>query len=158
MKDLGVHHHFLGVTVEPRPIGLLHQQQYTLDILERAGLTHWRAGLTHCKPCSTPVDTYGKLSEAEGPPVANPTAYQCLASALQYLTFTKPDITYAVQCMIPESPTSLLSSAASATSAALSTAACSFTGLPPPSSLSTLTRTGPGVRALGAPPPATLSF
>ena len=38
MKDLGQLHHFLGVTVEPRPSGLLlHQRQYTLDILERAG-------------------------------------------------------------------------------------------------------------------------
>jgi len=58
VKDLGVLHHFLGVTVEPPPPGLLfHQRQYTLDILERAGMTH-------CKPCSTPVDTQGKLSEA----------------------------------------------------------------------------------------------
>ena len=91
MKDLGVVHHFLGVTIEPRPTGLLlHQRQYTLDILERAGMTD-------CKPCSTPVDTQGKLSEAEGTPVTDPTTYQSLAGALQYLTFTRPDITYAVQ-------------------------------------------------------------
>jgi hypothetical protein len=51
MKDLGVLHHFLGVTVEPHIAGLLlHQQQYTLDILA------W-AGMTDCNPCSTPVDT-----------------------------------------------------------------------------------------------------
>jgi hypothetical protein len=91
MKDLGELHHFLGVTVEHRPAGLLlHQQQYTRDILERAGMSD-------CKPCSTPVDTQGKLSETEGPPVADPTAYRSLAGALQYLTFTRPDITYAVQ-------------------------------------------------------------
>jgi hypothetical protein len=91
MKDLGVLHHFLGVTVEPRPSGLLlHQRQYTLDILERAGMTD-------CNPCSTPVDTQAKLSEDAGPPVADPTAYRSLAGALQYLTFTRPDITYAVQ-------------------------------------------------------------
>ncbi|XP_066375252.1 uncharacterized mitochondrial protein AtMg00810-like [Miscanthus floridulus] len=91
MKDLGVLHHFLGVTVEPRPTGLLlHQRQYTLGILERAGMTN-------CKPCSTPVDTQGKLSEAVGTTVADPTTYQSLAGALQYLTFTRPDITYAVQ-------------------------------------------------------------
>ena len=82
MKDLGLLHHFLRVTVEPHPAGLLlHQQQCTLDILERAGMTD-------CKPCSTPVDTHGKLSEAEGTPMTDPTAYWCLASALQYLTFT----------------------------------------------------------------------
>jgi hypothetical protein len=51
MKDLGQLHHFLGVTVEPRQIGLLfHQCQYAPDIRERAGMTD-------CKPCSTRVDT-----------------------------------------------------------------------------------------------------
>src|SRR6185312_10620549 len=51
MKDLGQLHHFLGVTVETRPSGqFLHQRQYALDILEQAGMTD-------CKPCSTPVDT-----------------------------------------------------------------------------------------------------
>jgi len=51
MKDLGALHHFLGVTVDAHPAGLLlHQRQYTLDILERAGMTD-------CKPCSTSVDT-----------------------------------------------------------------------------------------------------
>ena len=54
MKDLS-RLHFLGVTVESRPSGLLlHQRQYALDILERAGMTD-------CKPCSTPVDTQLKL-------------------------------------------------------------------------------------------------
>jgi hypothetical protein len=66
MKDLGVLHHFLGVTVEPYPTGLLlHQRQYTRDILELAGMTD-------CNLCSTPVDTQGKLSEAEGPQVQIP--------------------------------------------------------------------------------------
>src|SRR6185437_2616775 len=74
-----------------RPSGLLlHQRQYALDILERAGMTD-------CKPCSTPVDTQTKLSADLGDPVADPTAYRSLAGALQYLTFTRPDLTYAVQ-------------------------------------------------------------
>ena len=76
MKDLGQLHHFLGVTVEPRPSGLfLHQRQYALDILERAGMTA-------CKPCSTPVDTQAKLSADMGSPVADATAYRSLAGAL----------------------------------------------------------------------------
>ena len=91
MKDLGQLHHFLGVTVEPRPSGLfLHQRQYALDILERAGMTA-------CKPCSTTVDTQAKLSMDMGSPIADATAYRSLAGALQYLTFTRPDITYAIQ-------------------------------------------------------------
>jgi hypothetical protein len=53
--------------------------------------------MTDYNPCSTPVDTQGKLSEAEGPPVSDHTAYRSLTGALQYITFTRPDITYAVQ-------------------------------------------------------------
>ena len=53
--------------------------------------------MTDCKPCSTPVDTQAKLSADLGDPVADPIAYQSLAGALQYLTFTRPDLTYAVQ-------------------------------------------------------------
>ena len=53
--------------------------------------------MTDCKPCSTPVDTQDKVSAAEGPSVADPTAFRSLAGALQYLTFTRPDISYAVQ-------------------------------------------------------------
>jgi hypothetical protein len=91
MKDLGQLHYFLDVTVEPRQITLLlHQRQYALDILECAGMTD-------CKPCSTPVDTQAKLSAILGDLVADPTAYRSLTGALQYLTFTRPDLTYAVQ-------------------------------------------------------------
>jgi hypothetical protein len=91
MKDLGQLHHFLGVTVEPHQTGLLlHQHQYALDILERAGMTD-------CRPCSTPVDTQTKLSATLGGPVADPTAYRNLAGALQYHIFTRSDHTYAVQ-------------------------------------------------------------
>ena len=60
-----------------------------LDIIERAGMSS-------CKPCSTPVVTCSKLS-ADGSPVDDPTHYRSLAGALQYLTFTRPNIAYAVQ-------------------------------------------------------------
>jgi hypothetical protein len=53
--------------------------------------------MTDCKPCSTLVDTQAKLSATVGDPVADPIAYRSLAGALQYLTFTRPDLTYAVQ-------------------------------------------------------------
>jgi hypothetical protein len=90
MKDLGTLHHFLGITVERCSPGMfLHQRQYTVDVLDRAGMAE-------CKPCATPVDTQGKLS-AIGPPVADPTGYRSLAGALQYLFFTRPDIAYVVQ-------------------------------------------------------------
>ena len=91
MKDLGPLHHFLGVAVQRHKDHLtLSQRQYILDILARHGMSD-------CKPCSTPVDTCAKVPADAGLPVADPTAYRSLAGALQYLTFTRPDIAYAVQ-------------------------------------------------------------
>ncbi|GJZ41746.1 ribonuclease H-like domain-containing protein, partial [Tanacetum coccineum] len=54
------------------------------------------AGMLNCNPCRTPVDTDSKLS-ADGDPVSGPTLYRSLAGDLQYLTFTRPDISYVVQ-------------------------------------------------------------
>lgn len=91
MKDLGELHHFLGISVQRCSSGLfLSQRQYILDILQRAAMAD-------CKPCLTPVDTQSKLSGATGPSVSDPTHYRSLTGALQYLTFTRPDISYAVQ-------------------------------------------------------------
>jgi len=90
MTDMGSLHHFLGVSVQRHHDGLfLSQRQYMLDILKRAGMLN-------CKPYSTPVDTHAKLS-VDGVTVADPTHYRSIAGALQYLTFTRPDIAYAVQ-------------------------------------------------------------
>jgi hypothetical protein len=50
-----------------------------------------------CKLVSTSVDTQTKVSAEFGPPVADLTHFMSLAGALQYLTFTRPDIAYAVQ-------------------------------------------------------------
>jgi len=91
MKDFGVLHHFLGVAVQQCSAGLfLSQRQYTLDVLERAGMTD-------CKPCSIPVDNHAKVSSTDGAHVSDPTQYRSLVGALQYLTFTRSDISYAVQ-------------------------------------------------------------
>ena len=99
MTDMGALHHFLGISVDRRADGLfLSQKQYTLDILDRSGMRD-------CKPCSTPVDTHAKLS-ADGVSVADPTHYRSIAGALQYLTFTRPDVAYAVQqiCLYMHDP------------------------------------------------------
>jgi hypothetical protein len=53
--------------------------------------------MSDCKLCSTPVDTQEKLFDDDSASVSNATAYQSLTGALQYLTFTRSDITYAVQ-------------------------------------------------------------
>jgi hypothetical protein len=99
MKDLGSLHHFLGMSVTRNTTGMfLSQHHYILEILDHAGMTD-------CKPCSTPIDTNAKLS-ANGPHVSDATDYRALAGALQYLTFTGPDISYAVQqiCLCMHDP------------------------------------------------------
>jgi hypothetical protein len=90
LKDLGQLHHFLGMHVQHTSSGLyLSQRQYMVDILDHAGMRD-------CKPCTTPVDINPKLS-ADGDPVSDATDFRSLAGALQYLTFTRPDISYVVQ-------------------------------------------------------------
>jgi hypothetical protein len=91
MKNLGPLHHFIGITVERRPDDLLlHQRTYMLDILKRAVMAD-------CKPCTTPVDFQAKLVGDSRPPVEDASQFQSITGALQYLTFTWPDIAYAVQ-------------------------------------------------------------
>lgn len=62
--------------------------------------------MTDCKQVSTPVDVNSKLSEETCEPLKNLTEYRSLAGALQYLTFTRPNITYAVQkvCLFMHDP------------------------------------------------------
>jgi hypothetical protein len=91
IKDLGPLHHFLGITVKRRPTGLfLHQRTYRLDVLKRAVMAD-------CKPCTTPVDLQTKLPGDSRPPVEDASQFRSIAGALQYLTFTRSDIAYAVQ-------------------------------------------------------------
>jgi hypothetical protein len=56
-----------------------------------------RAGMVDSKPCTTPVDTLSKLSGDTCDPISDPTHYRSLVGVLQYLTFTRQDISYAVQ-------------------------------------------------------------
>ncbi|XP_022032108.1 uncharacterized mitochondrial protein AtMg00810-like [Helianthus annuus] len=91
MKDLGPLSFFLGISVtRTKDTMFLSQHAYAQDIIE------W-AGMRSCNPVSTPVDTHSKLGAAAGEDFDNPTLYRSLAGALQYLTFTHPDISYAVQ-------------------------------------------------------------
>ncbi|GJT29122.1 ribonuclease H-like domain-containing protein [Tanacetum coccineum] len=99
MTDLGSLNYFLGISVTRNASGMfLSQQKYATEVLDRAGMLN-------CKPCRTPVDTDSKLS-ADGAPISDSTLYRSLAGALQYLTFTRPDISYAVQqvCLFMHDP------------------------------------------------------
>nr|GEZ11479.1 ribonuclease H-like domain-containing protein [Tanacetum cinerariifolium] len=82
--------YFLGISAVRHPTGLfLSQNKYALQLLEHAHMIT-------CNPSRTPVDTDSKLGP-DGVPVQDPTLYRSLAGGLQYLTFTCPDLSYAVQ-------------------------------------------------------------
>ncbi|GJY54749.1 ribonuclease H-like domain-containing protein [Tanacetum coccineum] len=90
MKDLGSLIYFLGISAQRSASGLfLSQSKFAEEILERAHMQNYN-------PCRTLVDTESKLG-SDGDPVSNPTLYYSLASALQNLTFTRPDLSYVVQ-------------------------------------------------------------
>lgn len=59
-----------------------------------------------CNPCATPIDTKSKLSSTSGAQVHDATLFRSLVGALQYLTLTRPDISYVVQqaCLFMHSP------------------------------------------------------
>ncbi|XP_035845876.1 uncharacterized mitochondrial protein AtMg00810-like [Helianthus annuus] len=100
MKDLGPLSYFLGITVTRHKDSMfLSQQAYAHDIIHLAGMQS-------CKLVDTPVDTQPKLSATSGEPFDDPSLYRSLAGALQYLTFTRPDLSYAVQqiCMHMHAP------------------------------------------------------
>jgi hypothetical protein len=91
MMDMGSLHFFLGITVSRDSSGMhLSHVKYAAEILDKAGMTAW-------KSATIPVDTLPKLAASIGTLIADPTKYQSLARALQYLVFTRPDIAYAVQ-------------------------------------------------------------
>ncbi|GJW12478.1 ribonuclease H-like domain-containing protein [Tanacetum coccineum] len=99
MTDLGSLNYFLGISVTRDSSGLfLSQKKYASEILERAYMVNYN-------PSRTPVDTKYKL-EADADPVSDPTLYRSLAGSLQYLTLTRPDISYAVQqvCLYMHNP------------------------------------------------------
>lgn len=90
MIDMGKIKHFLGIKPDYNASGLfLSQTTYAQEIIKRAGMTD-------CKPIATLVDLKSKLSAEVGELFPDPTSYRSLAGALQYLTFTRPDISYAV--------------------------------------------------------------
>nr|GEY48338.1 ribonuclease H-like domain-containing protein [Tanacetum cinerariifolium] len=99
MTDLGALNYFMGISVTRNTSGMfLSQRKYAGEILERAGMANFN-------PSRTPVDTESKLG-GDGDPIFDLTLYRSLAGFLQYLMFTRPDISYAVKqvCLYMHDP------------------------------------------------------
>ena len=78
---------------------MLHQHKYILDILTRAGMTSY-------KLVDTPIST-SKVTILLDPLFSDPTQFPQIMGVLQYLTFTRPDICFAVNrvCQFMHAPT-----------------------------------------------------
>nr|GEX44481.1 ribonuclease H-like domain-containing protein [Tanacetum cinerariifolium] len=99
MTDLGPLNYFLGISATRTTSGiLLSQTKYATEIIEQAQMLNGN-------PCRTLIDTEKKLGP-EGSPVTDPTLYRSLVGSLRYLTFTRPDLAYAVQqlCLYMHDP------------------------------------------------------
>jgi hypothetical protein len=96
LKDHGDLHYFLGIEVKRLEDGLiLSQQRYAMEILTKAGMKNY-------KPIDTPLCTSEKLSVVSGDKLGpkDSTRYRSMVGALQYLTLTRPDLSYAASFYI----------------------------------------------------------
>ncbi|GKB36107.1 ribonuclease H-like domain-containing protein, partial [Tanacetum coccineum] len=72
--------------------------QFAKEIFERAHMQNYN-------PCKTPNDTESKIGP-EGATITDPTLYRRFVGALQYLTFTRTDLSYDAQqvCLYMHDP------------------------------------------------------
>ena len=90
LRDLGPPKLFLGIEVARSTEGItISQRKYVLDMLAASGFSD-------CKPSSIPMEPNQKLSKEEGVVLTDIKQYQKLIGKLQYLTITRPDISFAV--------------------------------------------------------------
>lgn len=100
LKDLGTLSYFLGVEVIPTTHGLfVTQRQYIIDLLGRLGMTD-------TKPAPMPMVVTQSLIAASTT-LDVPKDYRFVVGGLQYLTLTRPNVTFAVnrQSQYMHSPT-----------------------------------------------------
>ncbi|XP_062028948.1 uncharacterized mitochondrial protein AtMg00810-like [Rosa rugosa] len=101
--DLGSIHYFLGVEASyDGPVLYLTQKKYIVDLLHRTNMHE-------VKPCTTRAPSGQKLSLYDGEKLSDPSEYRSVVGALQYLTLTRPDISYSVNqvCKFMHCPTTV---------------------------------------------------
>ncbi|KAK1661389.1 hypothetical protein QYE76_049548 [Lolium multiflorum] len=93
VKDLGALHYFLGIEVSSPSAGhlLLQQRKYALELLARAGMLK-------CAPVTTPMASSERLCSSDGDALSpeEATQYRSIVGGLQYLTVTRPDLSFVV--------------------------------------------------------------
>ncbi|KAJ9693611.1 hypothetical protein PVL29_009531 [Vitis rotundifolia] len=90
IKDLGKLKYFLGLEIAQSSSGVvMSQRKYALDILEETGMLEY-------KPVDTPMDPNVKLVPGQGERLRDPGRYRRLVGKLNYLTITRPDISFPV--------------------------------------------------------------
>ncbi|XP_057989379.1 uncharacterized mitochondrial protein AtMg00810-like [Hevea brasiliensis] len=89
-KDLGKLKYFLVIEVAQSKTGIaIFQRKYALDILIETGMLD-------CRYADTAMDPNVKLVPGQGEPLEDPGRYRRLVGKLNYLTITRPDISFAV--------------------------------------------------------------
>ncbi|XP_049391406.1 uncharacterized mitochondrial protein AtMg00810-like [Solanum stenotomum] len=91
MKDLGTLTYFLGLEVHNVASGVfLNQHKYTQDLISLVGLQV-------SSSVDTPLEMNVKYRREEGDLLPDPTIFRQLVGSLNYVTITRPDISFAVQ-------------------------------------------------------------
>ena len=90
IKDLGHLSYFLGIELTRLSHGLhLSQHRNIGDLLQRMKMMN-------AKPSSTPMCPNTTLTLLSGAPLTDPTEYRMAIGSLQYLSLTRPDVSFAV--------------------------------------------------------------
>ena len=91
VKDLGDLNYFLGIEVQRYGTSEMHlnQRKYIADILSRAKMDK-------ANTLPTPMITNHQLSKYKGEAIQNIKQYRSIVGALQYVTITRPDISFSV--------------------------------------------------------------
>ncbi|KAF7831318.1 Retrovirus-related Pol polyprotein from transposon TNT 1-94 [Senna tora] len=101
LKSLGSLHYFLGIEALATQDGslLLSQSKYINDLLVRAGLENSTSQ-------KTPMVSGLKLSSLGSEPCTDPSLYRSIVGALQYVTLTRPEISFCVNklCQFMHNP------------------------------------------------------